>query len=338
MIGGKKKEELNLSTILSKVSEYDIFRFYLGHDFELGARIHSPFRKDSNPSLSITRKDLGYRFIDFGDDTFRGGVIDFVRMLHPGMTFNGALERIDKDLCLGIRAKGKSDYKRITKDFQNPCDDKSKSITHLVPRAMTKEELSFWNEYYQDISDLKRDRTYAISKLYLNRKRLSLPKNELIFAYEYGGENGEEPRHKIYRPFSQKSDDKWFPNSTLISDMDGWGLDWETCEKLIITKSRKDYAVIKKIFPHVVGVQNEGLGPFTEDNVTRIKVCSKDQYIAFDSDKPGKVASFRVTAKYGWKHINVPDQYLPDIKDFAKWGKDYNLKTIEDYFKLKRLL
>jgi hypothetical protein len=43
--------------------------------------------------------------------------------------------------------------------------------------------LSYWNGYYQDISDLKREQIYSVDKVYLNKQLFPLKETELRFGY-----------------------------------------------------------------------------------------------------------------------------------------------------------
>ena len=54
MIKGKRKIKLTPETILDKISEYDIFRYYMpDHSWKLNQVTYSPFRKENNPSFVI---------------------------------------------------------------------------------------------------------------------------------------------------------------------------------------------------------------------------------------------------------------------------------------------
>ena len=48
----KNVTELTIKEILKRISEYDIFKYYVGKDFKMGS-ISSPLRKDRNPSFDI---------------------------------------------------------------------------------------------------------------------------------------------------------------------------------------------------------------------------------------------------------------------------------------------
>jgi hypothetical protein len=50
MIKGKKYVRISAELILSKISEYDIFRFYMPNNgWKLGQATYSPFRDEKNP-------------------------------------------------------------------------------------------------------------------------------------------------------------------------------------------------------------------------------------------------------------------------------------------------
>jgi hypothetical protein len=91
----------------------------------------------------------------------------------------------------------------------------------------------------------------------------------LRFGYLYDG------HWKIYRPFANKKI-KWVPNNVPITEMDGLD-DIKDCDVAFINKSKKDYMVMKKVFPCCCAVQNEGMGCFSEENVNFIKENSKDK-------------------------------------------------------------
>ena len=94
-----------------------------------------------------------------------------------------------------------------------------------------------------------------------------------------------------------------------------------------------------KVFPCVCAVQNEGVGCFSKENVEYLKANSDKQVLGFDSDEPGVVNSQQITKMFDFGYINVPRTYLLEgINDFADLGKIHGLKTIENYFKQKKLL
>lgn len=330
MIAGEKKEALNIDNILSRISEYDVYRYYMNRsDWEVNRVTLSPFRSESRPSFVIYARENGMLgHIDYSESNYRGGCFDFVRQLY-GVDLTKAMELIDKDFNLGIRHHSdtsRPSYKQIVKEYVQP-DVKEKKYSHIQVkvRRFNLDELAYWNQYHQDIQDLRDNNIYAVSKLYLNKRQMPVSKTELTFGYLYDG------HWKIYRPYNKEF--KWVPNNVPITMMDG--RENLVHDKLaFINKSKKDYMVIKKLYPHTCAVQNEGLACFSEDNVKFIQENSSRQTLSFDSDDPGVRNSLVITQLFNFDYCNVPRYYLQEgIKDWADLAKKYGMQIVEHYLK-----
>ena len=334
MIKGKIKKPLLAESILEKISEYDIFMFYMPHKgWKLNVVTLSPFRNERNPSFIIGNKHGKLTYIDFADTSKRGDCFTFVQQLFNLAGMRDVLLMIDRDFKLGISTgEATEEYKKITSAYKQPEDlGKRYSLIQVVTRKLTLEELAYWNQYHQDIEDLKKNQVYGISKLYFNKKLFPLKETELKFGYFYDG------HWKIYRPFGDKKS-KWVPNNVPITAMDGKE-DIVNCETAFINKSKKDYMVMKKVFPCCCAVQNEGVGCFSPENVEYLKANSDKQILSFDSDVTGVKNSQQITKLFDFGYVNVPKRYLKEgIKDWADLAKVHGLKRIEDYLRFKTIL
>lgn len=334
MIQGDIKVRLTPQAILQKISEYDIFRFYMpDKSWKINQATLSPFRQESNPSFVIGNKRGFLSFIDFGDTSKRGDCFTFVKMLYSLSTIDDVLRMIDKDFGLGFLPGTSTDrYKSIQKEYKQPEDlGKRYSLIQVVTRRFTQEELDYWNQYYQSIDDLRANNVYSIKKLYLNRKLFPLKETDLRFGYLYDG------HWKIYRPFGDKKS-KWVPNNVPITAMDGKE-DIANCSVAFINKSKKDYMVMKKVFPCCCAVQNEGVACFSDGNVEYLKANSDRQILSFDADEVGVKNSQMITKLFDFEYANVPRKYLSEgIKDWADLAKEHGIQAIEDYLKQKQLL
>lgn len=334
MITGVKRERLTTEAILNKISDYDIFRFYMPNkNWKINTVTNSPFRKDNHPSFLIGYKSKHLTYIDFGDSSVRGNCFNFVKTMFRLPTFNDALLMIDRDFGLGIvNGTSTQNYVRIISDYAQPTlTAKREYFIQVKARKFTHEELAYWNEYYQDIDDLRENNVYSIDTVYLNKKKFPLKDTELRFGYLYEG------HWKIYRPFADKRT-KWMPNNVPITMMDGLN-DIKDCDVAFINKSKKDYMVMKKIYPCCCAVQNEGMGCFSEENVEYLKENSERQILSFDSDETGVKNSQQITDKFGFEYCNVPRIYLGEgIKDWADLARIHGLKTIEKYLTQKEII
>lgn len=333
MIRGRKRVELSPDSILNKISEYDIYKFYMPHqNWKINVVTYSPFRNEKNPSFIIGYRGGTLRFIDFGDSSKKGNCFNFVMMLF-NVGLNDALLMIDRDFDLGIiSGSSTKNYERIISDYAQPtATSKREYFIQVKTRRFTNEELAYWNGYYQDIDDLRANNVYSIDTVYLNKQKFPIKDTELRFGYLYEG------HWKIYRPFADKKN-KWMPNNVPITMMDGLD-DITDCDVAFINKSKKDYMVMKKVFPCCCAVQNEGMGCFSEENVEFIKENSERQILSFDSDETGVKNSKLISDKFGFDYCNVPRIYLEEgIKDWADLARIHGLKTIEKYLTQKELI
>lgn len=334
MIQGTRRIKLTCENVLNMISEYDIYRMYMPtHNWKINQVTYSPFRNEKSPSFLIGYKWKELTFIDFGDTSIKGNCFKFVMMLFNLPTLGDALMMIDRDFDLGIvNPSSTREFERIVSNYeQPPAVSKREFFIQVKPRKFTHEELSYWNEYYQDVDDLKANNVYSIDTLYLNKQKFPLKDTELRFGYLY------ESYWKIYRPFADKKN-KWMPNNVPITMMDGLA-DIRDCDVAFINKSKKDYMVMKKVVPCCCAVQNEGLGCFSEENVEYIKENSDTQILSFDSDETGVKNSQLITEKFGFDYCNVPKIYLEEgIKDWADLARTHGLKTIERYLTQREII
>ena len=328
-----KRAKLTIEEILKRVTEYDIFRWYMpSKNWKINQVTYSPFRNEKNPSFMIGNKRGVLSFIDFADDTRRGGCFDFVQMLFNLASLHDVLRMIDRDFGLGIsNGKATEEYKKVVAEYKQPEESKRYSLIQVQTRPFTQEELAYWNQYHQDLQDLRDNNIYSIKKLYLNKQLFSLKETELRFGYLYNG------HWKIYRPLNERKN-KWVPNNVPITAMDGLD-DIKNCNTAFINKSKKDYMVMKKVFPCCCAVQNEGVACFSPENVEYLKANSDKQILSFDSDVAGVANSQQITKLFDFEYTNVPRNYLSEgIKDWALLGAKYGLKTIENILKDKGLI
>ena len=323
-----------MQSVLDKITEYDIFRWYMpDKSWKLNRVTYSPYRNESNPSFIIGNKNGNLSFIDFADTSRRGDCFEFVKTLHNLSSMDDVLKLIDRDFHLGI-ASGviTEEYKKIVSAYKQPEDlGKRYSLIQVITRKFNNDELAYWNSYHQSLQDLRDNNVYAVKKVFLNKSLFAIKENELTFGYFYDG------HWKIYRPFADKKV-KWVPNNVPITAMDG-KLDIKDCKIAFINKSKKDYMVMKKLFPCSCAVQNEGLGCFSAENVEYLRANSEKQILSFDSDVTGVTNSQQITKVFGFGYLNVPKKYLTEgIKDWADLAKIHGMEVIENYLKQKKLL
>lgn len=328
----KIKKQVDLKDLIfEKVSQEQIFRFYYPYKFTLNQRCLSCFQKENHPSMIIgTKSQSGDIIFKCFNSSHKGDCISFVMQLY-NLDYLDTLEKIAEDF--GLKENSNTKYEQIIKELPKTTIVKQKKAPDIVvsTRQFNKEELSYWNDYYQDIEDLKREHIYVPKKIWINKQSVYVNPLELTFCYYYP----DLDKWKIYKPFSPKTK-KWLSNIPLQTS---WGLEnIDKNKNTLICKSKKDYMVCRKIYSNITGVQNESTAAFSDKFVNHLKENSKLIYYGGDSDAPGKAASYLITQQFGFKHINPIDSLLPETKDWADWAKYQGIEKVYNHFVKKSII
>ena len=320
-IKGKIRIHLNKELILFKISEFDIYQFYMPHKWEINRKTISPFRKENVKSFCVFSKDNHLLYKDFAETDFKGDCFKFVQQLFNIVSYQDVFIKIAQDFK--IIKNNKIINSEIVQLYKQPdIVEKQKTIIQVKTKSFTNEELAYWKTYHITLLELEENNVYSIKELYLNKQRVVL-NSDLKFGYF------NNKSWKIYTPFSKDKNLKWFPNNTSITTM--YGLEnIVDCDVCIITKSLKDYMVLRKVYPYVCAVQNEGSGCFSEENIKYLKENSKIQILNFDSDAAGVKNSQKLTKQFDFDYLNVSKQHLEEgINDFADLSKQYGLEIVK---------
>lgn len=331
-VSGPVKTSLTLENILRTVSEYDIYRYYIGHDFQLGKAFLSPLREDDKvPSFAVNVSKTGGLFhLDYGDPLKRGRCVDFVMQLY-GVNYDKALRMIDQDLKTGITS-GKGSREMI-RPKQPVYEEKEPAFIQVVTRKFDSAELAYWNSYHVTLDELRANDVYAVKKIYVDRQLLGYTPGTLQFAYLFGD------KWKIYRPEMPK-DRKWISN--VPNDyMSGMYRITPGCYKAVVTKSKKDEIVLAKIIPHICSVQSESIVSISNENIALLRERCGKVFVNFDSDNVG-VQACKYYNQYDFGWVNCPWGYTKPngdtIKDFADLARYHGMDEVVKHFKLKGII
>jgi len=329
MVTGKKKVEIDKKLILNKIGAFAVYNYYIP-GLKIGVPMLSPFRKERNSSFIVREGPNSYYHKDYGAGEYNGTCFDLVSFLYS-LSFPETLEKIARDFGL-LDGDEECSIKIKELPKQPPKKTKIPDIIEVIPKPFGKEHLEYLQEFHISPNSLNifpEVKVVAVKEWRLNRAKQGLKMNEVAFAYIMKGEG-----IKIYRPHAPKTE-KW---KSTISFKTIMGLsNLENTEFGIITKSLKDALVIgEHITKNVCCVQGEDISSIVEEDIAWINDNCKKVYLNFDGDHPGKKASWALTKKTGWKHINVPDPIVKlGIKDFADYCRVYGPEALKKYFKSK---
>ena len=328
---------LNKDNVLNKVSEYQIFSYYLGCDFKSGVVMNSPLRQDDKPSFSIFTDRKGtLRFKDFGTgDT--GDCFTFLQQLF-GTDFYSSLIRITEDFKLDLMYDKRNvvhkPFDGFTTAIKELKFDAKKSI-NVKTQPLTFVDKYYWKQYgiYENI--LKLYNVFSCKCVFIGDKVVGYYKNnDPIYGYMFYKDNTYT--WKIYRPLSL-SGYKWMSN-TNRTIFQGWDQLPERGELIIITKSLKDVMVLRTLGFISAALQNEITN--IKDTVAReLYERFNIVYILNDFDYTGVRGANNLKKKYGFTPIFLQDfstrhNGFKDISDFrlkhsAEESKSKILKLIK---------
>lgn len=330
------KQKITKEYLIDKLGEENIFRYYFG-DFVIGRSYKSIFTKDERPSTGFyvnSKGSLIYNDLRTGEKL---DCIAFVAKLLK-IKYGEAISQIAIDFGIKHGATSKEAKPIINKIKK--YEKKEKSVFSVKTKPFTKADYTFWLQFGITKKELERYNIYSVSWFKMGEFQLFVEEPDLCFAYLIPGLNGER-YFKIYTPTDP--DRKWFTNAPLDCV---YGLENLTCtsNKLIITKSLKDYIVLRKFYKEVIYVQNESKASLPDKIIRVLLKCGyKLIYIFFDCDRPGIRAANYYKKKYGFIPTFITEgntiweclknSSAKGIKDPSDYAKYYDLHKLEQHLK-----
>jgi hypothetical protein len=321
MFGVKDFLPLTAASVLKKVDEYSLWKYYCPSFKSLGKTFKSEIREDNNASCSITIQSIGYIYKDFRDGTYN--IFSYIQKKYS-CNFNEALLIINNDFNLGLANKA---IEKPTMGFYGIADLKSeerqnsKLIINVKIRDWNLGDKEYWCDQYCISSALLREYHIFPLKFYtleMDDKvyRFNCSKN--TYGYWFGGNHW-----KIYQPLDPVN--KWYGN-LKYSMFNGWNQLPESADRLIITSSMKDVLAWRLLDEWSIAPQTESqLIP--ESIIHKLISRFPQIYINYDNDFSSTENSGQLFAnkiintykEYELKNLIIPDKYKSkDISDLIK--------------------
>jgi 5S rRNA maturation endonuclease (ribonuclease M5) len=295
--------------ILNEVSDYDIYAFYLGHAFEAGKLFSSPFRRDLRPSFGIFLDRVTGKLIynDFGDINKKGDCFRFVEQL-LGLTYRKAQDRIYIDII----ANNKHGKQTIVSYKHDDRPQLTKLLQYVPKDKMSYSDRMYWKEIGIDEWELPFFKIYTASSLFIDSIEVwKYEEDNPIFIYKVFD------KIKAYRPLAKDKKNKWFSNCTRF-DIQGWEqLPKDSGEDtLIITKSKKDVAVLRKLGYLAIAPSSEStMIPSNAMRILKEEYGFKKFILLYDRDDGGMKGARKMFTQYRGLY-NISFKFIP--KSFPK--------------------
>jgi hypothetical protein len=319
-------DHLHTDVILGKISEYDIFMYYIPEFKTLGKKFKSGLREDKTPTVSIIPYNGKLLYKDFGNSDHTFDCFNYVKYKF-GCSFIDALRIVDCDFNLKLSSQNAAVKFTMGimafRQDKTPKFDKPDVIIKKRMRLWTREDANFWSKYLISKKILTMFAVEPISHFWVNNNRFSC--NSITYAFRF------KSRYKLYSPYEVKN--KWLSN-TNKNDIQGYKQLPKTGEKLIITSSLKDVMCLTAAGYNAIAMQSEMQIP-EEKLISELQERFTKVEILYDNDfekqsNPGQTMARKLCDLYGFKNICIPDEFKSkDPSDLVnKVGNFNELKNI----------
>lgn len=319
------KGYIDKQSILKYITEEEIYESVLHFKPREFDYICSPLRQDNNPGAFFQRGLYSGKllFVDWADPfNTHYDCFYFIQRYYNLPNFYATLKFIRDNLISGSVRNNIYDRRIETKIKK---EDVKKVEIQIEVRPFNKTDGYFWSKYGITSKNLREDKVFAVSRVLLKNTRRGnreIPLYTKCFAYTDFPDN----RKKLYFPYNKGR--KRFLSTCTKNDIMIKHL--IKVPQLMITKSYKDYRVLRNLGVNVTWFQNEGAFP---DNLDDIINDYEDVIIFFDNDFTGLAASEKLVNIIGGRArgIHLPILLLEEgIKD----ASDMYLKKGIDELKL----
>ena len=319
-------DHLHTDVILGKITEYDIFVYYIPEFKQLGKKFRSELRKDNSPTVSIIPFNGKLLYKDFGHSEHTFDCFNYVRYKYD-CSFIDALRIIDCDFNLGLSSRkegiqftmGYLGYKQSN----TPKYIKNDVIIQKRKRPWTREDANFWSKYLISKKILTMFAVEPISHFWVNNNRFSC--KSITYAFRFNN------RYKIYSPYEM--DNKWLSN-TNKNDVQGYNQLPKQGKRLFITSSLKDVMCLHAAGYNSIAMQSEMQIP-EEKLISELIQRFNKVDILYDNDfdkrgNPGQTMARKLCDLYGFNNFCIPDRLeSKDPSDLiSKVGNFNELKNI----------
>lgn len=301
-----KRGFIDKKSILDSVSQEEIYKLVFGFLPQDLQYTTSPLRVDNSPGCYFYEHINGILyFMDFAISQRPMDCFNVIQKYFQLPNFFSTLDFIHKRLIQG---------KVIVKKSVIVPESTFKLIKLPVklliePRQFNNKDAQYWTPYGISSSHLIEDKYFAISLYHaLNTKKGNFTNK--CTDLSYADTNYPMGRKKIY--FPERIGKNRFITTCTKEDIGGISTLAPFGKQLFITKSYKDWRVLKNQGKHCIYLQNEGMFPI--ELLLSIVKHWKKVIIFFDNDRAGIEASLKLQ---GLLNIEYPNKaksiWLPEV-------------------------
>lgn len=306
----KSDAYLDKDSVLCRVSEYDIFKFYCHSFSKLGDKFCSELRQDRSPTCSIIPYNGKLLYKDFGNGESHDCFSYVARKYN--LTFIEVLKVIDADFGLGLHIGTATKAQMAITYGDQVIEERRPVVISKRTRRWTNEDVKFWGKFGINLELLTKFAIEPIDYFWINEVRYSC--HTLAYAYNING------RYKIYRPL--ETEGKWFSNTTK-NDIQGYGQLKDSGDIVFLASSLKDVMTLNAMGFEAIAMQSEMQMP-PEKLINHLKQRFDLVVVLYDNDfhsdtNPGQTMANKICNTYQLINVIIPAHYKSkDISDLVK--------------------
>lgn len=314
---------MSLKDLLEKVSDYDIYSYYLG-PIKPKKLINSPLRPDDKiPSFAIfPSKTGGLLFKDHGTGE-AGNAFKFMKLYKNLQT----REEMERELLKIVKQINPI---QTTRKAVRMAENESETHIGIVRQPFTEVDKKYWKQFHISMDTLKKFDVFSIKYFLCNNiVRGKYKEDNPMYAYKV------DDRFKIYRPLASKYT-KWRTNLNN-GNIQGYRQLPEFGNVLFITKSLKDVMCLYEMGFYAISPSSETTF-IPEDILKSLRSKWKHIVILFDRDRTGMSKAREYSRQYKFDALFVNKKFnAKDISDAVKYNtfaqiRAWMTKETEKYY------
>lgn len=301
----------NLSELLRRVTQQEVFEHYLGVSVSLGKTFRNPLRGDRNPGCYFYMRSGKLFMRDWAWGVPPMDCVGLV-MHHYSLGYKDAIRKISMDLELG----GRPDLPiQIMDVLQGPGP--GKADIGITAQNMPVSQKRWLDSFGITPETCQLFRIYSPRHVWLGGKIIyTWKEDDPALAYYFGkkGENGQQ-KWKIYWPNRRNTN---FPRFICNTNrINGWVQIPKEGSLLIMTKSMKDVCVLHELGIPSIAMQSEAIMPY---DYIMAELDSRFDHIVslYDFDLPGVRMARMLRKKYGIQPMFLTNGRFGSVDEGAK--------------------
>ena len=311
--------EITALEILSKISEYDIFKYYCKNFVEIDKSFCSELRNDKHPGCRIFltySNQLKYRDFAIGEtlDCFQYVMQKFNLHYYEALNVVAADFSIRKStIDISPRVIAANDEFKL-KMANIP---KEKSLITIVSQPFTIFDYNYWEQYKIPLEKLEEFDIFSAQYVYLikGNKRITFEYKKDNPCYAYRFEREGTYSYKIYWPLNSNKKHKWLFSGGAQDDIEGYSQLPLHGDLLILTKSLKDVISFNLLGYNAISLQGEANKLEPEFVIKLLKRFDKIITV-YDEDEEGIKGAIRFKNQFGFNYFFIDE--WKDLSEFVK--------------------